>query len=477
VGRWTNVPDERPVLIPARPTAAGRPVRHAVDRTATPEAALPAWIDAAGDAFVVFDRSGTVQYVNLAAARVLGADGAAVTGATLPELVAAHTGNLTGARESWLGLHELLPRVCGGRVLAGDELVLPLPDGSVGTFLWRLDPVRVDGEVTHEVLVLHDTTRTAGSAFQAASTPLFKLDAEGRLTAANWACRAVFGIVGSSTVLPPLRDLVHPEDAAVLDAWLAGFRDGRREQFRAELRFVRRGGRLVWCVVAIDPPRRGLVEGPRSLDRLSGALEDITARKQLDEKLQLRTAELERLSRTDALTGLYNRRHMDERLAQAGALAGRHGRPLSVLMVDVDRFKQINDTYGHDVGDLVLVTVAERLGTQIRTEDVLGQWEGERSNDLGRWGGEEFLLILPEIGLANAQVVAERLRALVEATTIELADGRALGVTVSVGVASDVADGLSGLLRRADVALYRAKAAGRNRTVVDDGVAGDAPPQ
>jgi two-component system, cell cycle response regulator len=160
-------------------------------------------------------------------------------------------------------------------------------------------------------------------------------------------------------------------------------------------------------------------------------------------------------STRDGLTGLCNRRHLDERLAAEVAFARRHGAPLAIAMADVDHFKRVNDTYGHPAGDAVLRSVAQTLGQVVRTEDVVG-----------RYGGEEFLVVFRATELTRAMTAAGRLRAAIEASAIAVPDGPAIRVTASFGVASLAcceAPEASDLVRRADARLYAAKHAGRNR--------------
>ncbi len=174
--------------------------------------------------------------------------------------------------------------------------------------------------------------------------------------------------------------------------------------------------------------------------------------KQLQDQLLERNTELDRTSRTDALTGLYNRRHLDDELRRQGSTAQRHDEQLSLILFDIDHFKHVNDTYGHPTGDLVLQEFARRLTRELRAADVAG-----------RWGGEEFLLILPRTDLGGAMEVAERIRIATAAHPISAA-GHEVSVTVSAGVAVGPAEP-DELVRRVDTALYRAKATGRNRTV------------
>lgn len=154
--------------------------------------------------------------------------------------------------------------------------------------------------------------------------------------------------------------------------------------------------------------------------------------------------------RTDALTGLPNRRSIEEHLRSLVAAAVRRGRPSAVLVVDVDRFKQVNDTVGHLAGDDVLAACADRMSRALRAGDVLG-----------RWGGEEFLVLLPDATPEQALVAAERLRRAVHHPLV--VGDCVLAPSVSIGVAAVVSDDVSHVLRAADAALYEAKSQGRNR--------------
>jgi diguanylate cyclase (GGDEF)-like protein len=171
-------------------------------------------------------------------------------------------------------------------------------------------------------------------------------------------------------------------------------------------------------------------------------------------RLRDREARLLRLSRTDVLTGVANRRHFIEVFAREFDRAKRYGTPLACVLLDLDHFKQINDRFGHLVGDRVIVAAAEAFGRSLRAHDALA-----------RWGGEEFVVLLPQTDLAGAESVAERCRSSLDETVIDTGSGT-LHVTVSVGVAAHPEPSASSgdeLLRRADEALYRAKKGGRNR--------------
>lgn len=177
--------------------------------------------------------------------------------------------------------------------------------------------------------------------------------------------------------------------------------------------------------------------------------------KKLQDQLRLRNAELDLLSRTDALTGLNNRRHLEWVLGHYHADSTRHQDPLSVLLLDIDHFKRVNDGYGHPAGDVVLAEFARRLQAELREGDVAG-----------RWGGEEFLVVLPRTGRDGGVAVAERIRLAIAATPI-LVDGVAIPVTVSGGCALGPRLTAADLVGRADALLYTAKGAGRNQIATE----------
>lgn len=160
---------------------------------------------------------------------------------------------------------------------------------------------------------------------------------------------------------------------------------------------------------------------------------------------------LSRKAQIDGLTGLWNRRHFDECLAEQIAFAARHELPLSCLLLDIDHFKMINDRYGHPFGDEVLKSVAGTLNDVIRTEDLLC-----------RYGGEEFAVIAPSTPISGAIMLGERIRQTVASRPL-MDKGSRISVTVSVGVAQWQHSARITLVESADHALYQAKRDGRNR--------------
>ena len=237
-----------------------------------------------------------------------------------------------------------------------------------------------------------------------------------------------------------------------------------------EIRIDTETGEQLWTNVSAAPL-------PSSDARSVVVTADITARKRIESELRNATAALEAanrdlqialdhektLARTDALTGVSNRRHFFDIAAQEIARARRHGKALSVIVVDIDDFKQINDSLGHERGDLALCGVARTIAGTLRETDLLA-----------RTGGDEFVVLLPETHGTGAMVIAERLRARTGAALVPAsADAQLEAVrieavlTLSAGVAEYQESDLSieSVLRRADRALYTAKSAGRNRAV------------
>lgn len=181
-------------------------------------------------------------------------------------------------------------------------------------------------------------------------------------------------------------------------------------------------------------------------------------KKKIDEetsrmKDDLKAAEYKAI--TDELTGAFNRRYFEPRLRMEFSIASRAGDSLSLLMMDIDNFKHFNDTYGHPAGDEVLAEAAHRLKDGLRQEDMLG-----------RYGGEEFVVLLPGIDRKSAYATAERLRKSIAETPFYW-EGTALYITISIGLASfpEKASGSAELLRKADDALLKAKETGKNRVI------------
>lgn len=228
--------------------------------------------------------------------------------------------------------------------------------------------------------------------------------------------------------------------------------------FHGQMEYLCKDGSTYWCEVLATP----ILAEDGSLVELLGVSRDITGHKRHEGELRIakEAAErlnlaledanerLNRLATTDALTGLWNRRHFEERATHEMSISNRYGQPVSLLLFDIDYFKKINDNYGHLVGDHVIKVLALLTSEQIRSTDMPC-----------RWGGEEFMILMPNSGPEEALLVAEKLRAAFENKDIPLA-GK---VTASFGVATyQSGETLDYWIARVDAALYAAKIGGRN---------------
>ena len=321
---------------------------------------------------------------------------------------------------------------------------------------------------------LRDTEETLRHILELLPVGVWVMDKEGHITHGNPAGRRIWA--GAR--------YVGPEDFAEYHGWWMDTGKPIAPDEWAAARAIRKGETSIDEEIRIqcfDGSMKVILNSAIPLHdperKINGAIivnQDITARKQQElelirvrETLEMANHELQAAldreqlrARTDELTGLYNRRHFFELAERECSVASRHGRPLSVVMIDIDHFKQINDTFGHQAGDTVLARVANTVGAHRRSGDIVA-----------RYGGEEFVLLLPETTAQNALVVAEQLRIAVAADGLDTPSGQAK-FTISAGVAALDADTqtLAQLIRRADQALYAAKAQGRNRSILQASV-------
>jgi diguanylate cyclase (GGDEF)-like protein/PAS domain S-box-containing protein len=272
---------------------------------------------------------------------------------------------------------------------------------------------------------------------------------KGQLTLTNRAFRDTLGYDSKDLASMAIEDIVSAE---ARDAFHAAHRHiaGSEEPAHLETTFLTRSGRVIEVEGALSVALENEQQVTRAIFR------NVTARREAERALRAANEALERLSTTDPLTGVANRRLFDLRLAEEISRVGRHGGELSIALVDVDCFKLYNDTYGHQQGDECLRKVAACLRASAR-----------RSGELAaRYGGEEFALVLPGSSADVALLLADQLRESVQKLAVPHAKHPLGMVTISVGVASFDAHAMKGsdaLIAAADTALYRAKHAGRNR--------------
>ena len=278
---------------------------------------------------------------------------------------------------------------------------------------------------------------------------IVRLDPALRHTYVSPAVRNMLGYEPGDLVDLTPKDLVHPDDWPTVATLLETSRRGR-SNMEATYRLRHANGHHVWSEARFSFLRQH--------DGFVVVLRDVSERKAAEAELERANAELARVARCDALTGLSNRRHFDEVMDAEWRRARRSGSPISLLLLDIDRFKAFNDRYGHPEGDVCLGSVAVAVGGV-----------AQRPGDLtARYGGEEFAVILPNTDEGGASLVAERVRAAIEALALPHEGNRDCGsvVTASVGCATarpGEGDNPARLVATADKQLYEAKRTGRNR--------------
>jgi diguanylate cyclase (GGDEF)-like protein/PAS domain S-box-containing protein len=320
--------------------------------------------------------------------------------------------------------------------------------------------VRKNAEL--EVRVVERTKELAASEARTAAIvntavdAIVTVDEGGRIVSVNPSTERIFGWPQKELVGRDVTELMADDEARIHGDSLTRYLETGEARILGigrETVAKRRDGSVFPIDISISEARVDGVEGRLFV----GLIRDITERKRVEEELQKAKAAAEEAAMRDSLTGLWNHNRVIEILIEEMSRSERQGIPVSVAMVDLDRFKHVNDTYGHLVGDEVLREIAVRLGSAVRVYD-----------SVGRFGGEEFVVVLPGTDRESALIVAERIREEVGAEPV-LTSAGPLTVTASLGVVTrhaELANDATALLVAADSALYEAKESGRDRVEV-----------
>jgi diguanylate cyclase (GGDEF)-like protein/PAS domain S-box-containing protein len=414
----------------------------AVAREAT-EGRFRALVQHASDIIVVTDSEGRLSYVSPAFARILGISSGQFGNRQADELL--HPEDLTRMRATADDLRH------GWRT----EMRLQDADGGWHWFEATVTDHLEDPNVLGIVANLHDISERKAaedalkaaherfrSAFENAPIGMAMIDLEGRIIRANPALGSIVGRPPAALAGTAAHDLTHPDDRQSGGTEMGDLVATGAEGYQIEMRYLHVEGRPVWVSVSVSCVRD---DGDRPL-YLIAQVEDVTERRALRERLAYAAIH-------DPLTGLPNRELFMDRLEMTLRRATRGERQVAVMFLDLDRFKLINDSLGHDVGDRILCTVADRLSPVMRDSDTLA-----------RFGGDEFTVLCGDVhDETDALEVAQRLvRAMGE--PLALPSGE-IFVSLSVGIAlsGDASQSGAELLRNADVAMYRAKARGPSR--------------
>jgi len=303
-------------------------------------------------------------------------------------------------------------------------------------------------ERQHAEAALKESEQRFRSIFENAAIGIAQISTEGRYLQVNEAFCNIVGYTSHEILTQGItsRHLTYPDDLPADLKKLANLLETEGASYSVEKRYIRKDGNIAWVHLSVFLMRD---EAKVPMYFISAG-QDITERK----ALQL---EVERQAQVDYLTGLSNRRHFIEEGEAELARALRYKKPLSLMMLDIDLFKLVNDTHGHKAGDIVLQKVSQLCEGALREVDIIG-----------RLGGEEFAILLPETMLEKAVEVAERIRLLIAHTEIALEIGLPLHATVSIGVVTLKGKeiNIDTLLHQADEALYEAKRTGRNKVCI-----------
>lgn len=290
---------------------------------------------------------------------------------------------------------------------------------------------------------LHASEKSFRAIIEHAPIGMTIVSLEGKFMIVNQMLCNIVGYSNDELMGLTFQEITHPDDLTIDLELLQGLLDGKASTYQMEKRYIRKDGSVVWVQLSVN-----LLRDEEDIPQyFISQIEDITERKQRHE-------EVEQQAYIDSLTNLPNRRLLLTRLHQVLSQADRYQRSMALFFLDLDHFKQVNDSLGHDVGDIILKEVANRLLACVRAHDTVA-----------RVGGDEFVIILSEITNAqDAKMVAEKIlesfKAPIDVSGQEIMIGTSIGVAVrGAGRTSDVKE----LMKQADIAMYESKASGRNR--------------
>lgn len=316
----------------------------------------------------------------------------------------------------------------------------------MSVLLWQLIAlirkiIQSDKKITETNINLKDSEGRFRSAFDLAAVGMALISPQNQFLKVNQALCDIVGYSETELLLMNINDIVHTEDLKTNEKFMQKMLGGEVKTAQSAQRYLRKSGEIIWVSINLS-----VVENEQQKPLYFIAqLQNITNEKKSEEQLR-------HLAYHDGLTDLLNRNRLEAKLEEILALAKRHDEGFAVIFLDLDRFKNINDTIGHDAGDLLLQVVAKRLKNTVRSTDLLA-----------RVGGDEFVIVLNELNKVDkiANIVDKIVKHLLQPMMIK---GHEVYVTMSIGISVYPYDGnnIETLLKNADLALYRAKELGRN---------------
>jgi diguanylate cyclase (GGDEF)-like protein/PAS domain S-box-containing protein len=417
-------------------------------------------LDSTGQSVIATTLDGTITYWNRAAEHLYGW--------AKHEVIGQNVLSMTLAQPVYAQPGEIIERIGQGKSWEGEFLARHRTGSTFPAWVTDVPFFDEQGQISGVIGVSMDITerKQAEEALRESEERYLRAVTAGKVGVWEWNLttnemylaphlKAMLGYADDEICnhLDDWGRFVHPDDQQlVMDAAAACLR-GETDTYEVEHRMLHKDGSVRWMVA------RGLVsrDAQGHPVRMVGTDTNITERKRAEEQLHRANMLLKQQAIRDGLTGLHNRRYLDETLPRELQRAERQKQPVGIIMLDIDHFKRFNDTYGHDAGDTLLRAVGAVLQEHTRGDDIVC-----------RYGGEEFMLVLPGASLAATQQRAEELRTEVQALMVEHGGQALAQVTVSLGVAGFPAHGTTAdsLIRAADQALYQAKRGGRNRVEV-----------
>jgi len=445
------------VITQANDITASRQIR---EQLAENEARLSSIIRSMAEGVIAIEKDGSFSVANQRAAQILGAVPHALEALSLSDFE-ADCFRLDG---STMPLEEFPASVTLATGRPQREVVIGLerPDGQKVWIEVSTEPVHADGtDELHAVVAtfsditarlrteraLQEGEERLSLAVEGAKLGMWDWHLDTRRLTFNSIAERMLGYQQNEVAsnIGSVRALAHPDDQDMLVEEMEAHLAGTRPLFEADVRMRRKSGAYIWTNIRGRVTERDNQDRPL---RVTGMLIDISQRKELE-------ARLNQLATTDELTGLFNRRHGTDVLRREIDRARRTGASFGLVLLDIDHFKQVNDRFGHDVGDKLLADVAELLRSRLRKTDIAA-----------RWGGEEFAIILPSTDREGGRTFAAEL--LHRMQEIQTPDGSP--VSASFGVVDYCGDETaSELVKRADRLMYKAKHEGRGRVEVETG--------
>ncbi|MEO8402840.1 MAG: EAL domain-containing protein [Gammaproteobacteria bacterium] len=312
--------------------------------------------------------------------------------------------------------------------------------------LWQLLPlvrqiIRSEKKLLETNFRLKESENRFRSAFDFAAIGMALITQQGRFLRVNRSICKILGYTERELLSMDINSVSHPDDARTNSTFVDNMLNGRIKTFQAIQRYFHKSGQIIWGSLSLSLITDNLGEPLYFIAQM----QNITAEKQAEEQLR-------HLAYHDALTGLYNRNRLEEQMQEVLTAAQRYEDGFAFIFLDLDRFKNINDTLGHDVGDILLQIVAQRLKNTVRNTD-----------SIARIGGDEFVIIITNLNKVDkiANIVRKILASLLQPIIIK---GQEIFATTSIGISIYPYDGtdVETLMKNADLALYRAKELGRN---------------